>query len=544
MTVVDRDAAQASAIQIRDETGTALNTAARVGGAFLDLADSVLFSGAAADLEDRTIIRESIAGTALPGLVIHNPTAAALGAPQYSPALVLQGEGWETTGGTRREVYVRWIAQGIQGASVTPQWALALDTAAEGTAPDAAPVTPVLAVTPTLMTYVGSLAIGPSPATFGGLRIPKSETNGLWSLNDAGDNNVLLLALEPSGNVLRLGGAGTVAGTSAPANVVINAVTDHQWKISNVTEAVLSATALDLQNNNVVTTGNIDLGAELEFRAGVDSNAAIAGNGEAMIGLNIAGSGVRNLELFGDGSGAQGGWDNYLYWAAAVTAPVLTQAPAASGNGALMTLQAQNTPGTGTVAGGSLILQGGSATAASGTLSGGGTVIAGGDVTNGTVGTSQAGGAVLIRGGNYNGLSGTRTGGDVLIFGGGSAGGGTDGSVLIKGSTSGDAVIEVDGSGLGFFTAAPIAQPAAYTQTYSTATRTHANPTATALTDSTGGTADNTVAAVSGSGADATINNNFADLIAKINALITDLANAKQVLNQVVDDGQSYGLLQ
>lgn len=40
------------------------------------------------------------------------------------------------------------------------------------------------------------------------------------------------------------------------------------------------------------------------------------------------------------------------------------------------------------------------------------------------------------------------------------------------------------------------------------------------LTDSSGGTADNTVAAVSGSGADAAINNNFADLTAKVNALL------------------------
>ncbi|MBI1296669.1 hypothetical protein GC175_17070 [bacterium] len=43
------------------------------------------------------------------------------------------------------------------------------------------------------------------------------------------------------------------------------------------------------------------------------------------------------------------------------------------------------------------------------------------------------------------------------------------------------------------------------------------------LTDNSGGTADSTVAAVSGSGADATINNNFADLTAKINALIAAL---------------------
>lgn len=42
----------------------------------------------------------------------------------------------------------------------------------------------------------------------------------------------------------------------------------------------------------------------------------------------------------------------------------------------------------------------------------------------------------------------------------------------------------------------------------------------TELTDSSGGTANNTVAAVSGSGADATINDNFADVTAKINAIL------------------------
>lgn len=41
----------------------------------------------------------------------------------------------------------------------------------------------------------------------------------------------------------------------------------------------------------------------------------------------------------------------------------------------------------------------------------------------------------------------------------------------------------------------------------------------TALTDSSGGSANNTVAAVSGSGADSTINDNFADLAAKVNEL-------------------------
>lgn len=40
------------------------------------------------------------------------------------------------------------------------------------------------------------------------------------------------------------------------------------------------------------------------------------------------------------------------------------------------------------------------------------------------------------------------------------------------------------------------------------------------LTDSSGGTANDTITAVSGSGADSTINNNFADLTAKVNFLL------------------------
>ncbi|MEK9752266.1 MAG: hypothetical protein VW338_03515 [Rhodospirillaceae bacterium] len=44
------------------------------------------------------------------------------------------------------------------------------------------------------------------------------------------------------------------------------------------------------------------------------------------------------------------------------------------------------------------------------------------------------------------------------------------------------------------------------------------------LTDSTGGTADTTLAAISGSGADSDINNNFADLAAQLAKIKTDVA--------------------
>jgi hypothetical protein len=109
-------------------------------------------------------------------------------------------------------------------------------------------------------------------------------------------------------------------------------------------------------------------------------------------------------------------------------------------------------------------------------------------------------------------------------------------------------VLNHDGTTLGFYSVAPVTRPAAYTQTYATTTRTHSNLTSATLTDSSGGTANTTVAAVDATGANlttnATINDNFADLTAQINALRVDLTNAKNLLNQVLDDLQANGLLQ
>ena len=95
-------------------------------------------------------------------------------------------------------------------------------------------------------------------------------------------------------------------------------------------------------------------------------------------------------------------------------------------------------------------------------------------------------------------------------------------------------------SKIGFFGQTPASRTTAYTQTYSTATRTHSNPTAAALTDSTTGSADQTLQDTG----DATTNDNFADLADEVNKLIADLANVKQLLNQVIDDQQTYGFFQ
>lgn len=120
------------------------------------------------------------------------------------------------------------------------------------------------------------------------------------------------------------------------------------------------------------------------------------------------------------------------------------------------------------------------------------------------------------------------------------------GKISLSGELEANGDFNHDGSNVGFYDVTPVARPAAYTQTFSTATRTHSNPTASALTDSTGGTANTTLVDVTTLGvADPVkVNDNFADLVAQVNALIVDLANAKQVLNQVIDDHQANGLLQ
>ena len=90
------------------------------------------------------------------------------------------------------------------------------------------------------------------------------------------------------------------------------------------------------------------------------------------------------------------------------------------------------------------------------------------------------------------------------------------------------------GTTVGFYGVTPAARPSAYTQTYSTASKTHAAPTAAAVA---------TTAATSTSPfgyAEAQAN----AIVAAINALVVDVANVKQVLNSVIDDDQALGLKQ
>lgn len=103
------------------------------------------------------------------------------------------------------------------------------------------------------------------------------------------------------------------------------------------------------------------------------------------------------------------------------------------------------------------------------------------------------------------------------------------------------------GSSIGQYGITAVTRPAAYTQTYSSASRSHATPTATdpgAATIDDPADSPATVDALR----DDLVANTIADirtalaaLRTQINNLIADQANTKQVLNSVIDDHQIRG---
>ena len=90
------------------------------------------------------------------------------------------------------------------------------------------------------------------------------------------------------------------------------------------------------------------------------------------------------------------------------------------------------------------------------------------------------------------------------------------------------------GTTVGFYGVTPVVRPSAFTQTYSTATRTHSNPAAASIVASA------VLVTPFGLSSSAQMDN----LVIAVNNLVSDLANIKGVLNQVIDDLQANGLLQ
>lgn len=98
-----------------------------------------------------------------------------------------------------------------------------------------------------------------------------------------------------------------------------------------------------------------------------------------------------------------------------------------------------------------------------------------------------------------------------------------------------DGDLNHDGSNVGFFGIAPVARAGAYTQTFSTADKTHANSTFGAISE-TAVTQTTPWGFATQAQGDA--------VSVELNDLGDDVADLKQLVNAIIDDLQAYGLLQ
>ena len=118
-----------------------------------------------------------------------------------------------------------------------------------------------------------------------------------------------------------------------------------------------------------------------------------------------------------------------------------------------------------------------------------------------------------------------------------------DGKNIVIDTTTGTKIGTADTQKIGFFGNTPIVQRSGYTQTYSTANKTHAARTAAALTDNSGGTVSTTIAYIAATYSQFVIGNAFASLADQHNKLRNDMLDTAQALNSLIDDLQALGLV-
>lgn len=110
------------------------------------------------------------------------------------------------------------------------------------------------------------------------------------------------------------------------------------------------------------------------------------------------------------------------------------------------------------------------------------------------------------------------------------------GTSELRAEVGGTEIMALKSTALGFFNTNPVSRPSAYTQTYSTASRTHP-----AVTFS--GTTSNDYAPLGG-GSGFQDDTEMVSFLKEVDEIKADMESTKKVLNQLIDDLQGYGLLQ
>ena len=141
-----------------------------------------------------------------------------------------------------------------------------------------------------------------------------------------------------------------------------------------------------------------------------------------------------------------------------------------------------------------------------------------------TTSTSTTTGALTVAGGF--GVAGAMFLGGTLTL--------SDACDIVLNTATGTKIGTATTQKLGFFNAAPVVRPAAYTQTYSTADKTHAASTFAAVVETA-----STSSTPYGYTTAAQANN----ICIELNDLADDVVDLKQLVNSVIDDLQTLGLV-
>jgi len=114
---------------------------------------------------------------------------------------------------------------------------------------------------------------------------------------------------------------------------------------------------------------------------------------------------------------------------------------------------------------------------------------------------------------------------------------------IVLGTSTGTKIGTATNQKLGHYGVTPIVQPSAYTQTYSTADKTHANFTSSDLTGITSSTTGSALAEPSAAYTQSEMQQNFRRIQDQFVNLRADVADLKQLANSMIDDLQALGLV-
>lgn len=137
------------------------------------------------------------------------------------------------------------------------------------------------------VTIGGGLALGPSPASSGYLRIPNNQS--ITARNAANTGNVNLIGLNSSDQIVF--GTGLSLGDQSITNVYsISQTTSSNWNISNAGAATFASTVSAGGMNITSANANINVG----------TNATSTQDCSVHIGPNRTGTGASYVDLIGD----------------------------------------------------------------------------------------------------------------------------------------------------------------------------------------------------------------------------------------------------